>query len=48
MMDCEDTTEDEKRRLLKDHFDARKRPKAASIKRSLLGDGRWKAVIDDT
>lgn len=39
VMDCRDTTEEDKRRLLKDHFDGRNNPKAASIKRGALSDG---------
>ena len=47
VMECEDATDDDNQRLIKDHFNARKKPKAASIRRSPLGDGRWKAVIED-
>lgn len=48
VMDCEDITDEDKRRLLKENFDARKKLKAASIQHSPWGDGKWKAMIDDT
>lgn len=47
VLECEITPEDEKHRLVKEHFVSKKKPKAASIKRSPLGDGQWKAPINE-
>lgn len=47
VVDCDITSDKDKKKLLSEYYDSKKKPKAAAIGRGPVGDGRWKVILNN-